>query len=47
MLVLCAISEARISTPYAGWVRGEAINAEVYSRRCLPRLIRFIETSKS
>lgn len=42
ILVWCAISEAGISTPYVGHVRGEAVDANVYTRRCLPKLLRFI-----
>ena len=42
VLVWCAISEAGISAPYVGRVRGEAVDAEFYTQRCLPKLLHFI-----
>lgn len=44
VLVWCAISEAGISRPYVGRVRGEAVDANVYIRECLPKMINFINT---
>ncbi|KAJ8967052.1 hypothetical protein NQ317_000044 [Molorchus minor] len=44
VLVWCAISEAGISAPYVGRVRGEAVDAELYTQRCLPKLLNFINT---
>lgn len=44
VLVWCAISEAGISRAYVGRVRGEAVNADIYIRRCLPKLVNFIQT---
>lgn len=42
VLVWCAISEAGISTPYVGRVRGEAVDAGLYTQRCLPKMLNFI-----
>ncbi|VEN60159.1 unnamed protein product, partial [Callosobruchus maculatus] len=33
-----------ISQPYVGRVRAEAVTAEVYTQRCLPKLLNFINT---
>lgn len=43
ILVWCAISEAGISRPFVGHVRGEAVDANIYTQRCLPKLLQFIE----
>lgn len=45
ILVWCAISESGVSRPYVGHVRGEAVNANVYTERCLPKLLQFINTT--
>lgn len=42
VLVWCAISEVGVSRPYIGHVRGEAVNSNVYTQRCLPKLLEFI-----
>lgn len=42
VLVWCAISSAGVSQPFVGHVRGEAVTAELYTRRCLPKLLHFI-----
>lgn len=42
LLVWAAISERGISRPYVGRVRGEAVNADIYTQRCLPNLVNFI-----
>lgn len=42
VLVWCAISEAGVSRPYIGRVRGEAVTANLYCERCLPKLVDFI-----
>lgn len=44
VLVWCAISEAGISRPYIGHVRGEAVDANIDTQRCLPKLVDFINT---
>jgi transposase len=43
VLVWCAISSAGISEPFIGHVRGEAVNADVYISKCLPKLKTFIQ----
>lgn len=42
VLVWAAISEKGISRPYVGRVRGEAVDATIYTQRCLPKLLNFI-----
>lgn len=42
VLVWCAISERGVSRPFVSRVRGEAVNAEVYIRDCLTKLVNFI-----
>ncbi|XP_050515006.1 uncharacterized protein LOC126890196 [Diabrotica virgifera virgifera] len=44
ILVWCAISEAGVSQPFVGRVRGEAPNADIYIDRCLTKLVQFINT---
>ncbi|XP_050500958.1 uncharacterized protein LOC126880924 [Diabrotica virgifera virgifera] len=47
ILVWCAISEAGVSQPFVGRVRGEALNADIYIDRCLTKLVQFINTHHS
>lgn len=42
VLVWAAISDRGISRPYVGRVRGEAVDANIYTQRCLPKLVDFI-----
>ncbi|CAH1101845.1 unnamed protein product [Psylliodes chrysocephalus] len=42
IMVWCAISEAGVSRPYVGRVRGQAVDANVYTQNCLPKLLNFI-----
>ncbi|CAH1110822.1 unnamed protein product [Psylliodes chrysocephalus] len=42
IMVWCAISEAGVSRPYVGRVRGQAVDANVYTQNCLPKLLDFI-----
>ena len=42
ILVWAAISEKGISRPYVGRVRGEAVDANIYTYGCLPNLLNFI-----
>lgn len=42
VLVWCAISERGVSRAFVSRVRGEAVNAVVYIRDCLPKLLNFI-----
>jgi hypothetical protein len=42
-LVGCAISEAGVFTPFIGSVKGQAIDADVYITKYLPKVIKFIE----
>ncbi|CAG9829905.1 unnamed protein product [Diabrotica balteata] len=44
ILVWCAISEAVVSQPFIGRVRGEALNADNYVDRYLTRLVQFLNT---
>ncbi|KAF2881300.1 hypothetical protein ILUMI_24873 [Ignelater luminosus] len=37
VLLWCAISKAGVSRPYAAHVRDEAIDANIYTQRCLPK----------
>ncbi|CAH0547925.1 unnamed protein product [Brassicogethes aeneus] len=39
VLVLAAISDRGISRPYVGQVRGEADDSNIYTQRCLPKLV--------
>jgi hypothetical protein len=41
--VWCAISEACLSTPFIGTVKGQAVGADVYITKCLPKMVKFIE----
>jgi len=43
VLVWCAISEAGISEAFIGHVKAEAVTADVYIQKCLPKLAKFIE----
>jgi hypothetical protein len=43
VLVWCAISEAGVSTPFIGTVKGQAVDADVYITKCLPKMVKFIQ----
>jgi hypothetical protein len=42
VLVWCAISEAGVSTPFIGTVKGQAVDADVYITKCLPKIVKFM-----
>jgi hypothetical protein len=41
-LVWCAISEAAVLTLFIGNFKGQAVNADVYITKCLPKMVKFI-----
>lgn len=43
LLVWCAISSAGVSEAFIGTVRGQAVNADIYIAKCLPKMEKFIE----
>lgn len=43
ILVWLALSSKGISTPFIGTTKGPAIDADIYTRKCLPKLLKFIE----
>jgi hypothetical protein len=42
-LVWCAISEAGVFTSFIGTVKGQAVDAEFYITKCLPKMVKFIK----
>ena len=43
ILVWMSLSSKGISTPFIGTTKGPAVNTDVYIRKCLPKLLKFIE----
>jgi hypothetical protein len=42
-LIWCTTSEAGVPTPFIGTVKGQAVDADVYIIKCLPKMVKFIE----
>ena len=43
ILVWLSLSSKGISTPFIGTTKGPAVDTDVYIRKCLPKLLKFIE----
>lgn len=43
IMVWCAISSAGVSEAFIGSVRGQAVNSVLYIKKCLPKMIKFIQ----
>ena len=43
ILVWLVLSSKGISTPFIGTTKGSAVNIDVYIKKCLPKLLKFIE----
>ena len=43
ILVWLSLSSKGISTPFIGTTKGPAVDTDVYTRKCLPKLLKFIE----
>ena len=43
ILVWLSLSSKDISTPFIGTTKGPAVDTDVYIRKCLPKLLKFIE----
>ena len=43
MLACLSLSSKGISTPFIGTTKGPAVNIDAYIRKCLPKLLKFIE----